>query len=126
MFNFTFVSKLNYPSKKQFSQEILPELVEKTSRQYVLLALANHFSTTASFDLWISKGVYDFFALVINFLSNDWQPKRVTIGLFGMTETIDQALARSLTKLLDKYNLRKNISAYVKDEGSNFNAMNIA
>jgi hypothetical protein len=71
MFNFTFVSKLNYPSKKQFSQEILPELVEKTSRQYVLLALANHFSTTASFDLWISKGVYDFFALVINFLSND-------------------------------------------------------
>jgi hypothetical protein len=43
-----------------------------------------------------------------------------------MTETIDQALARSLTKLLDKYNLRKNISAYVKDEGSNFNAMNIA
>jgi hypothetical protein len=32
-------------------------------------------------------------------------------------------LARSLTKLLDKYGLRKKIIAYVKDEGSNFNTM---
>jgi hypothetical protein len=43
-----------------------------------------------------------------------------------MTKTIDQALARSLTKLLDKYGLRKNIIAYVKDEGSNINVMTIA
>jgi hypothetical protein len=43
-----------------------------------------------------------------------------------MIEIIDQALARSLTKLLDKYNLRKKIIAYVKDEGSNLNAMSIA
>jgi hypothetical protein len=32
-------------------------------------------------------------------------------------------LARSLTKLLNKYGLRKKIIAYVKDEGSNLNAM---
>jgi len=61
-------------------------------------------STTTSLDLWMSKGAYDVFALVINFLNNDWQPKHVTIGLFEMTKIIDQALARSLTKLLDKYN----------------------
>jgi hypothetical protein len=30
----------------------------------------------------MSKGAYDVFALVINFLNNDWQPKHVTIGLF--------------------------------------------
>jgi hypothetical protein len=41
----------------------------------------------------MSKGVYDFFALVINFLSNDWQPKHVSIGLFEATETTRQALA---------------------------------
>jgi hypothetical protein len=40
-------------------------------------------------------------------------------------QTIGQALARSLTKLLDKYGLRKKIIAYVKDEGSNLNAMTI-
>ncbi len=42
-----------------------------------------------------------------------------------MIQTIGQALARSLTKLLDKYGLRKKIIAYVKDEGSNLNAMTI-
>jgi hypothetical protein len=69
------------------------------------------------------KGVYVVFALMINFLCNKWQPKHVIIGLFEATETIGQTLARSLTKLLDKYGLRKKIIAYVKDEGSNFNAM---
>ncbi len=43
-----------------------------------------------------------------------------------MTKTIGQTLARSLTKLLDKYGLRKKIIVYVKNEGSNFNAMTIA
>jgi hypothetical protein len=35
-------------------------------------------------------------------------------------------LARSLTKLLNKYGLRKKIIVYVKDEGLNLNAMTIA
>jgi hypothetical protein len=34
----------------------------------------------------MSKGAYVVFALVINFLSNDWQPKHVTISLFEMTK----------------------------------------
>jgi hypothetical protein len=49
--------------------------------------------------------------------------KTCTIGLFKVIETIGQTLVRSLTKLLDKYGLRKKIIAYVKDEGSNLNAM---
>jgi hypothetical protein len=47
----------------------------------------------------------------------------VTIGLFEATKTIGQALAKSLTKLLDKYGLRKKMIVFVEDEGSNFNAM---
>jgi hypothetical protein len=46
------------------------------------------------------KGVHDIFALVINFLGFDWQPKQVTIGLFEATKTIGQALANNLIKLL--------------------------
>jgi hypothetical protein len=30
----------------------------------------------------MSKGGHDIFALVINFLGIDWQPKHVTLGLF--------------------------------------------
>jgi hypothetical protein len=66
------------------------------------------------------------FALVINFLGKDWQPKHVTIGLFKMIETIGQALVKSLIDLLDKYGLMKKIIVYVKDEGSNLNAMTYA
>jgi hypothetical protein len=47
------------------------------------------------------KGVYDIFAIVINFLGFDWQPKQVTIGLFEATKNIRQTLVNNLTKLLD-------------------------
>ncbi len=64
-----------------------------------------------------------FFSLVINFLGSDWQPKDVIIGLFEVTKSTSQTLAKILMKLLNKYDLRKKIIVYVKDEGSNFNAM---
>jgi hypothetical protein len=46
--------------------------VEKTKQLYVLLVLANFNFATKSFDLWMSKGVHDIFAIVINFLRADW------------------------------------------------------
>jgi hypothetical protein len=50
----------------------------------------------------------------------------VTFSCFEAILTTWQALAKSLTKLLDKYGLREKNIAYVKDEGSNHNAMTIA
>jgi len=67
-----------FPSRKQFSQKILPNLVEKKK---VLPKLIDCISANASFDLWMSKGAHDIFALLINFLGFDWQPKQITIGL---------------------------------------------
>jgi hypothetical protein len=98
--------KLNFPSKRQFSQEILLGLVKKTSQMYVFLALVECHFATMSFDLQMFKRAYDVFALVIKFLGSDWQPKHVTIGLFKAIETTSQALARKLIELLDKYGLR--------------------
>ncbi len=122
-FNLHLCPKLNFPSRTQFSQEILPRLVEKTNQQYVLHALANCFSIIISFDLLMSRGAFDVFALVINFLNCDQHPKHVTIGLFEVTKITSQALVRSLTELFNKYRLRKKIIVYVKDEGLNLNAM---
>jgi hypothetical protein len=45
--------------------------VEKTKQFYVLPTLAKCYSTTTNFDLWMSKGAYDVFALIINLLEND-------------------------------------------------------
>jgi hypothetical protein len=46
--------------------------VEKTNELYVVPDLVECHSIIASFDLWMSKGAYDVFALMINFLSSDW------------------------------------------------------
>jgi hypothetical protein len=73
--------------------------------------------------MWMFRGAHDGFALLINFLGNDWKLKKNTIGLFESLDTTQQALARNLTKLLDQYSLRKQIIVYVKDEGSNLNGM---
>jgi len=46
--------------------------VEKTNELYVVPALVECHYVIASFDLWMFKGAYDVFALVINFSSSDW------------------------------------------------------
>jgi hypothetical protein len=72
----------------------------------------------------MSKGAHNVFALVISFLNEKWQPQHITIGLFEASETIGQTMARSyLIELLDQYDLRMKIIAYVKDEGANLNVM---
>jgi len=63
--------KLNFPSKRQFAKEILLGLVGKKSLCIFSYFGKCHF-TIASFDLWMSKGACDVFALVINFWGNDW------------------------------------------------------
>jgi hypothetical protein len=114
------------PSKKLFYQEALPNLVEKTKELYVLIELAKCLLATASFDLWMFKGSHGIFALVVNFLDANLQPKQVTIGLSEATETIGQALAVNLSNLLDSFGLTNKIIKFVKDEGANLNAMTLA
>jgi hypothetical protein len=58
----------------------------------------------------MSKREFDIFALVINFLGVDWQPKDIIIGLFKANETERRVLAIAL---LDEYGLKKKIFVYV-------------
>ncbi len=53
---------------------------------YVLPKLGDCISI--SLDLWMSKGAHNTFALVINFLGFDRQPKHVIIGLFEATKIL--------------------------------------
>ncbi len=80
-------------------------------QKYVLPTLKQCYFATTTFDLWMSKGTHDVFALVINFLNEKWQPQHMTIRLFEANETTRQAMARNLIELLDQYDLReKNIT----------------
>jgi hypothetical protein len=73
----------------------------------------------------MSKGAHGIFALFVNFLDANWQPKQVIIGLFETTETIGQALVVNLSNFLDSFGLTNKIIEFVKDEGVNLNAMTL-
>jgi hypothetical protein len=65
-FNLHLSPRVVLLSRKQFSKEILPKLMKKIKQLYVIFALANCYYYVTSFDLWMSKGVYDVFALITN------------------------------------------------------------
>jgi len=71
----------------------------------------------------MSKGANDVFSLVMNFIGVNWKPKHVMIRLFDTTKRNSQVMALKLQALLDKYDLRKKILAYVKDKGVNLGAL---
>ncbi len=76
-FSHAFMSSNFYSSIKQFSQEMLPNLVEKMKQQNI-------------FDIWMSKGTHYVFNFVINFLGIDQNPKHVTITLFEAIDSTKQ------------------------------------
>jgi hypothetical protein len=47
--------RIVFLSKKQIFNELLPELMEKLKQLYVLPTLVECHSTTANFDMWMSK-----------------------------------------------------------------------
>jgi hypothetical protein len=58
--------------------------------------LKEFYFAITSFDLWISKGTHDVFDLLINFISMDWHPKNITIGLFEASEATCKVLAKNI------------------------------
>jgi hypothetical protein len=64
--------KTVFLSRKQILNELLSKLMKKIKRLYVLPILVECHSIIANFDMWISKAGHDIFALVINFLGDDW------------------------------------------------------
>jgi hypothetical protein len=71
--------------------------VKKTKQKYVLPLLYDFTTITINFDVEMFKGAHNIFALVVNLLRVDQQPKHVIIELFKANETIEQALAKNLT-----------------------------
>jgi hypothetical protein len=70
-YHYIYVQDLIFLSKGKFHKRILPNLVEKTTQFYVLPNLTKCYITIVSFDLCMSKGVHDIFALVVIFYGFD-------------------------------------------------------
>jgi hypothetical protein len=74
---------------------------------------------TTTFDLWMSKGQQDTFVLIVHFLSTNWKPHHVIVGLFKPNDTMGVGLARQLKTMPEKFGLISKVLCYVKDKGTN-------
>lgn len=115
--------KLLFPSRRSLVREHLPNMVGKTMEKYVLPLLNNCDTVSISFDLWMSRVGYDTFTLVVNFITREWKPSHVTIGLFEANDTRGLSLAEQVKPILEEFELTNKVIAYVKDEGSNLTTM---
>jgi hypothetical protein len=88
----------------------------------ILPSLAYATTISCNFDLWMSKGDVDTFALVIIFLNESWIPMYVTMGLFQVHETSGQSMVIQLESLLSKFG-SMHCDCIVKNESSNLIAM---
>jgi hypothetical protein len=68
------------------------------------------------------QGAFDAFVVIINFLSTNWEPKHITIGLFEANDMNGAIMVVKFKHILDKFALTHKIVAYVKDESSNLQA----
>jgi hypothetical protein len=68
----------------------------------------------------MSKTWFDTFALVINFINDDWVPCHSTIELFETFDTFGITLAKQLKSLLVEYQFITK-----KDEGTNLSSLGI-
>jgi hypothetical protein len=64
---------------------VLPKLVEKCKRLYVLPTMSRCNYAIVNFDLWICKRTHDLFPIATNFWKVDYQLKHIVIGLFEAT-----------------------------------------
>jgi hypothetical protein len=88
--------QLPFPPNKSFVEEILLGLIEKTMTIYMQSTLTDYILATCAFDLWMFKGARDVFVDVVNFISSDWEAKRVTIRLFEVSNMNSVPMAPKL------------------------------
>jgi len=99
-------------------EQVFPTMITKTMNLHVLPNLEYAF-----FEVWMSIGGMDTFALVINYLDETWTPMYVIMGPFEVRKTIGNATILQLLILLEKIGLIYCVIDFVKDEGNNLRTM---
>jgi hypothetical protein len=97
--------KCVFLSQKYLVNEHLPTMLTRMMERYVVLTIAKHATTIASFDLRMSKSRCDTFAFVINFIDDQWVPCHVTIAFFEPRNTSSVVLTIQMKSLLVEFNI---------------------
>jgi hypothetical protein len=70
---------------------MLPPMVKKTMDQHVLQSLTSIAIASTSFDLWMSHGNVDTFALVIKVLNDMWVSMHIIMGCLKLMRQPNQS-----------------------------------
>jgi hypothetical protein len=109
-----------FPSRMSMRNKHLPNLANELDTRIVKPQLDRALSVSLSFDLWMSRKCEDVFALLVHFLDPDtWEVKHYALGMVAVEHTSGAALMEVLDDLINRYNLKGKVIAYVKDEGGN-------
>jgi hypothetical protein len=116
-------ARIVFSTRNQLVNEHIPNLLATTMERYVYPLINSCETVSVTFDLWMSRAIYDTFAAVVNFVDKSWVPQHVTMGLFDASKTSGVALAEIVKPLLRKFKLESKVIAYLKDEGSNLRSL---
>ncbi len=81
---------------------------------------------TTMVEFWMSKSSFNAFALIINFINEEWVPCHVIVGMFETFNRSEATLVEQMKSFLVEYQLTTKIIIYVKDEGAKLNTIVIA
>ncbi len=108
-----------FPSKHQLVNEMFSSVVNKTMGKYVICFLALWITYIVSFDLWIFCARHDTFAMVVNFINDEWELVHITMGILEVQNIVGEAMVAQVKVLLNSFGLLNKVITYVKDEGFN-------
>jgi hypothetical protein len=80
--------QVTFPSRQQLGNEVIPSMVNKTMEHHVLPTLANAITVIATFDMWMLRGCFNTFVLVVNYINKKREPCHVIVGIFEVHETL--------------------------------------
>ncbi len=101
-------------------------MINKTMERHALCAFIKVILMTTTFDLWMSHEGFDTFALVVNYIHNNWELCNITISIFKVHETLGTTMVLQVKDLFAHFDLCEKIITYVKDEGVNLNTFKTA
>ncbi len=83
--------------------EVLPNMIEKIKKKFVIPNLASCITYTCSFDIWTCRAGFDAFTMVVNFIITSWEPTHVAIGIFEIHNIIGATRTNKIKVLLDSF-----------------------
>lgn len=104
------------PSSQHFRSEILPKY-RKGLETVVAESMRRGDAFGLSFDLWISSGTGETFAVIAHYIDEDWNRKQQCIGTINVTAYVGNDLVRGLKAILDKHGITERVIGCVTDQG---------